>query len=154
MKEGKTEIVKHHTNAIEFVRSLDDISEEQWRTKIGKGKWTVAEVIGHLIPWDEFVLHKRIPYLFSDDKLPKGPEADATNARSASKAREQDKKVTIDEFILVRSDLLSAIYDIPTSHWEEELVIGQTRISLFEYFNGLAKHDVHHFEQLKGVLQE
>ncbi|MFA1822741.1 DinB family protein [Virgibacillus oceani] len=154
MGEGKTEIVQHHTKAIAFVRSLDTIREDQWRTEIGKGKWTVAEVIGHLIPWDEFVLHKRIPYLFTDGKLPKGPDANTINAKSALKAREQDKKVMIDEFILVRSALLSAIDEIPNSRWEEALVIGETRLNLFEYFNGLVKHDIHHFEQVKGVLQE
>ncbi|MFA1822935.1 DinB family protein [Virgibacillus oceani] len=84
--------------------SLNNLSENQWRSKIGKGKWTVAEVIGHLTPWDEFVLHNRIPYLFTDDMLPKGPAAGNVNVKSASGAREQEKKVTIDDFILVRSD--------------------------------------------------
>lgn len=154
MRKGKKEVIEHHYNALEFVRTLNNISEDQWRTKIAEGKWTVAEIIGHLIPWDEFVLKKRVPYLFSDHEFPKGPDADITNAESASKTKEQEKKVIIDEFILVRNDLLIAIDRIPTSRWEVDLVIGQTRLSLFDYFDGLAKHDVHHFRQVKGILHQ
>ncbi|WP_194165530.1 DinB family protein [Oceanobacillus sp. CFH 90083] len=151
---GKKEIMQHHMNAIKFVRALHALSEDQWRTPVEKGKWTVAEVIGHLIPWDEFVLYKRMPYLFSDDKLPKGSGTDATNTMAASKAREQDKEIIIDKFILVRSNLLQAMDNIPPARWHDEVVIGETRLNLSDYFNGLVKHDVHHFEQVKAVIQQ
>ncbi len=153
MSVGKTKIIGHHTKSIEFVRALNNISEDQWRTKVGEDKWTVAEVIGHLIPWDEFVLRNRIPYLFTDDNLPKGPEAGTTNEKSATKAREREKKVTIESFISVRTELTKAIDEIPSACWEKELAIGQNRLSLYKYFEGLAKHDVHHFEQVKSVIQ-
>ncbi|WP_052400906.1 DinB family protein [Oceanobacillus jeddahense] len=151
--EGKKEILEHHRCVIEFVQALKDLTEDEWRTPIAENKWTVAEVISHLIPWDEFVLYKRIPYLFTDDKLPKSPEAAIINAKAALKARKTEKKIIIDKFILGRSNLLKAIDIIPEHHWKNELTIGQTRLSLLDYLGGLAEHDFHHFEQVKDVLK-
>ncbi|MGX9135003.1 hypothetical protein ACWV26_11595 [Rummeliibacillus sp. JY-2-4R] len=59
MNKFKEEIIKHQLDSIEFVKSLNALSEKEWRTQIEYGKWTVAEIIGHFKPWDEFVLHKR-----------------------------------------------------------------------------------------------
>lgn len=63
MYHDKHQIISHYEKAIVFVESLASITEEQWRTSIVSGKWTVAEVIGHLTPWDEFVIKHRLPFL-------------------------------------------------------------------------------------------
>ncbi|EZH66656.1 hypothetical protein DH09_12120 [Bacillaceae bacterium JMAK1] len=153
MEESKIRIVEHHRKTIEFVQSLHAVSEDTWRMELGAGQWSVAEVIGHLIPWDEFVLQKRIPYLFTNEQLPKGPEATTLNNASAFKSRNEEKSATIRQFVSVRSNLLNAIHEISNSRWKEELLIGQTRLQLYDYFNGLAEHDLHHFAQVKRVLQ-
>lgn len=151
---GRNEIIKHHQYAIEFVRSLNNLREEQWRMKKEEGKWTVAEIIGHLIPWDEFVLNNRLPYLFSIQELPIGPDVKTLNATSAGKAREQEKKVIINDFISVRSELLQKIEGIPDLRWKEEITIGQTMLNLYDYFKGLAEHDLHHFNQIKDKINQ
>lgn len=154
MINGQNEIIKHHQYAIEFVRSLNNLREEKWRMKIEEGKWTVAEIIGHLIPWDEFVLNNRLPYLFSVQELPIGPDVKTLNATSAGKAREQEKKVIINDFISVRSELLQKIEGIPDTRWNEEITIGQTKLNLYDYFKGLAEHDLHHFNQIKDKINQ
>ncbi|UQW95981.1 DinB family protein [Rummeliibacillus sp. G93] len=151
---GRNKIIKHHQYAIEFVRSLNNLREEQWRRKIEEGKWTVAEIIGHLIPWDEFIINNRLPYLFSVQELPIGPDVKTLNATSAHNAREQEKKVIITDFILVRSELLQKIEGIPDIRWKEEITIGQTTLNLYDYFEGLAEHDQHHFNQIKEILHK
>ncbi|WP_419893827.1 hypothetical protein [Oceanobacillus kimchii] len=84
MNKYKKDIMNHHLNSIEFVKSLASLSEIEWRTQIEEGKWTIAEIIGHFKPWDEFVIKNRLPYIFSDIELPKGPDTEKTNSESAS----------------------------------------------------------------------
>ncbi len=153
MNKLKEEIIQHKLYSIEFVQSLNMLSEKEWRTQTGEGKWTVAEIIGHFVPWDEFVLHKRLPYLFSDDELPKSPDSEEMNARSASISREQTKQTIIDHFVSTRKVLLKAINEISNNHWEAKFSIGKTTLSLYEYFQGLAQHDLHHFEQIRNTIQ-
>lgn len=154
LNKFKEEIINHHLESIQFVKSLNCLSEKEWRTKIEDNKWTIAEIIGHLKPWDEFVIHKRLPYLFSDSELPKGPNSEKMNAKSASISRKQSKQVTINELISIREKLYEVIKIIPDQQWKKKFSIGETELSLYEYLNGLAKHDIHHFEQIKKVLNK
>ncbi|PYZ93348.1 hypothetical protein CR194_09150 [Salipaludibacillus keqinensis] len=152
VNKHKLEITAHYKQSISFVKSLNTLSENEWRTPVGKGKWTVAEIIGHFRPWDEFVIHQRIPYLLSAEELPKGPDAKETNNRSASKAREEVQQITIDKFITTRVELCNAIEELSDENWERNFTIGKTTLSLYEYFKGLTEHDHHHFNQIKNTL--
>lgn len=69
--ENNKQIIQHYERSLYWIKSLSDISEVQWRMPIEPGKWSVAEVIGHLSPWDEFVLNHRIPFFFVKKCLPK-----------------------------------------------------------------------------------
>ncbi|MEI3605061.1 DinB family protein [Pseudogracilibacillus sp. SE30717A] len=152
MNKLKEEILQHLLDSIEYVESLNDLSEKEWRTRIEEGKWTVAEIIGHFTPWDEFVLHKRLPYLFSEHELPKGPESEKMNAESASISRTEKQQVTIGKFISTRKELYKAMNEIPNDQWEEKFTIGKTTLSLHEYFSSFAQHDHHHFDQIKKSI--
>ena len=153
MNSCKEEIMRHQLYSIEFVSSLRALSEKEWRTEINEGKWTVAEVIGHFITWDDFVLNQRLPYVFSGRELPESPDSEKMNEVSASISREQTMRVTIDHFVSTRTALLNAIEEIPTDHWEVTFSIGTKELSLYEYFSELAQHDLHHFEQIKNILR-
>ena len=119
-------------------------------TKVGSSndRWGMKENP----TYQRFTLYKRIPYLFSGKELPKGPDADSLNARSASKARKREKAAVIDEFISVRKDLIRAIGQIPDEAWEDEWIIGQAKMNLYDYLDGLIRHDVHHFKQIQGII--
>lgn len=152
MRKFKEEIIQHQLDSIEFVKSLNTLSEKEWRTQIEDGKWTVAEIIGHFKPWDEFVLHKRLPYFFSEHEFPKSPESEKINAESANNSRAEKQQVTIDKFISTRKELYKAIIEIPNDCWTEKISIGKTTLSMYEYFRGLAQHDHHHFDQIKNII--
>lgn len=154
MNKYKKDILNHLLHSIEFVTSLERLSEREWRRKIGEGKWTIAEIVGHFEPWDQFVIKYRLPYIFSDVELPKGPETDKTNSESASISRKENKQETINRFISTRKALYQAILNIPDDNWEKSFTIGKTKLFLYEYLNGLAEHDHHHFEQIKNTLSD
>ncbi len=119
---------------------------------VKEGKWSIAEIIGHLIPWDEFIVNDRIPYFFKDIDLPKSADAQAINDLAASESRARTKEETIEKFAAVRKTLLSALKDMDEELWSKELVIGKSTLSLAVYFQGMAEHDNHHFEQIKKVI--
>ena len=52
----KQTLLTHYQDTMDFVRGLEHISEKAWRTPYAEGKWTVAEIIGHLSPWIDFLL--------------------------------------------------------------------------------------------------
>lgn len=148
MRKEKEEIVAHHIKAIEWVNSLRKLEKEQWRKPIQEGKWSTSEIIGHLIPWDEFVLQKRIPYFFTGETMPDSPNAEIINYEAAVKSRQSEQDTIITEFIETRKQLLEALYEIDDDLWLQEISIGTRNLTLYQYFLGLVQHDRHHFEQI------
>lgn len=153
MCHDKHQIISHYERSIVFVESLGDITEEQWRTPIEPGKWTVAEVIGHLTPWDEFVVKQRLPFLFTEEDLPKGPDVEEMNASAAKNSRAQSKEETIANFINQRQQLIEALYQITDQQWQQPFTIGVSDLTLHGYFASLVDHDLHHFSQVRKFLR-
>ncbi|MEQ6354746.1 DinB family protein [Lysinibacillus sp. M3] len=153
MCHDKHQIISHYERSIVFVESLAGITEEQWRTPIEPGKWTVAEVIGHLTPWDEFVLKQRLPFLFIEGSLPKGPDVGEINACAARNSRAQSREETIADFIHQRHQLIDALYEIVDKQWQLPFTIGASELTLYSYFASLVDHDQHHFSQIQKVLK-
>lgn len=152
LNKDKEEIISHHQYTINWVKSLEGISEEQWESPINEGKWSVGEIIGHLIPWDKFVLEERIPFFDKEVQFPPGPNVDESNRQAAQESRIRSKEDTINAFIQTRNQLLEATSSIPDVEWNKELSIGNSKFTLIQYFRGLAEHDTHHINQIKEYL--
>ncbi|MFE3575305.1 DinB family protein [Lysinibacillus sp. NPDC059133] len=153
MYYDKHQIISHYEKSIVLMESLVSITEEQWRTSIGPGKWTVAEIIGHLTPWDEFVVKQRLPFLFTEESLPKGPTVEEMNTSAARNSRAQSKGETIANFIHQRHQLMDALYQIVDQQWQQPFTIGASELTLHRYFTSLVDHDLHHFSQIQRVLK-
>lgn len=152
MQRDKTDVINHYKKSIDWIGSLRSLTEDQWRMPVETGKWSVAEVIGHLHPWDEFVLNHRIPFFFVDERLPKGPDAAQVNARAAKKSREQHMDQTIMNLISSRSQLLQILQQFTDEQWQQTFTIGQSELIIVDYFTGLINHDLHHFSQIQKVI--
>ncbi|UED80093.1 DinB family protein [Lysinibacillus sp. CD3-6] len=154
MQSEKKQIIMHYEKSILWLERLSDVTDKQWRLPIQQGKWTVAEVIGHLSPWDEFVLHERIPFLSTQEQMPKGPNVEQMNDKAASISRLQSMEQTLQALLKNRRLLLEAIVHLTDELWQQRLQIGRSELTLYSYFSGLVEHDRHHFSQVQNVIGE
>lgn len=154
MNKEKDTIISHYEKSIEFVVALRKLSDMQWRKPIKENKWSIAEAIGHLTPWDEFVLASRLPYFFQKENLPKGPDIQELNDEAARKSRVKTKEETINRFIEIRTKLVNTLTDIEEEKWQQTFYIGNTELSLFRYFLNMVEHDEHHFSQIQSAIDE
>jgi len=152
MSAEKETIILHYDKSIKWVADLKKLSEELWRRPIEENKWSSAEIIGHLIPWDEFVLTSRLPYFFQEGSLPKGPEVQQINNEAANESRNKTKEETIEKFIVVRRELINTLNNIEDEKWQQTFYIGNTELTLYRYFSNMVEHDEHHFEQIKNAV--
>ncbi|MBU8638153.1 DinB family protein [Bacillus pumilus] len=149
---NKDTVIKHYEHTLEWVQSLVEVTDEKWRSAIADGKWSIAEIIAHFVPWDEFILHDRLKEFWNDRALCKAPDVHEMNRQSAERARHEERSATIGRFIVVRTELLQEMKKIEASRWTTPFLIGQTELTLSSYFQGLIKHDLHHMEQVKQAL--
>lgn len=144
----------HYEKSIRWLEQLFSVTDKQWRTPIKQGKWTVAEVIGHFIPWDDFVINERMPLLFTDELLAKGPNVQQMNAAAASSSRQQSKEHTLQALLNSRRLLLQLLDGLSDEQWQRSFRIGRSELTLYSYFLGLIAHDEHHFLQVQNVIGE
>ncbi|WP_342488191.1 DinB family protein [Bacillus sp. FSL M8-0266] len=149
---NKDTVIKHYEHTLEWVLSLADVTDEEWRSAIADGKWSIAEIIAHFVPWDEFILHDRLKEFWNDRAICKAPDVHEMNIQSAERARHEERSETIGRFIAIRTELLQEMKKIEASRWNTSFLIGQTELTLSSYFPGLIKHDIHHMEQVKQAL--
>ena len=154
MNKEKDKIISHYEKSIEFVTDLRKLSEVQWRKPIQENKWSIAEIIGHLIPWDEFLLESRLPCFFQEKNLPKGPDVQKLNDEASRKSRVQTKEETIDRFIEIRTKLMNELINIEEEKWGQIFYIGNTELSFFQYFSNMLQHDEHHFTQIQSSMDK
>lgn len=149
---NKDTVIKHYEHTLEWVHSLTEVTEEEWRCTIADGKWSIAEIIAHFVLWDEFILHDRLKEFWNNKALPQALDVHEMNQQSAERARKEERSETIGRFIAVRTKLVQEMKKIEASRWNTSFLIGQTELTLLSYFQGLIKHDLHHMEQIKKVL--
>ncbi|WP_167553133.1 GNAT family N-acetyltransferase [Evansella clarkii] len=150
----KLEIAEHYDFMIGLARLIKKFSEEEWRTLIAPQKWSIAEVMGHLTRWDEFLLENRLPYLFTDEPLPPAPDVESFNQESARLSRESTKEEIIEQFISVKTKIYEILLKTEPEVWGKNITIGSRQLTFYEYFEGLKKHDRHHLDQIISALPE
>ncbi|MFD2925150.1 DinB family protein [Halobacillus naozhouensis] len=150
----KQQVIRHLEESIDWVQSLNQLPEESWRLPVEEGKWSVAEVIRHLALWDDFIIHKRLPYLFTSQNLPVVPDPEVINSKAAIQARNDSIEETVELFKQTRSELLEGLRDIEDIRYDESLTLKSRKESLYDYLKGIMEHDEHHFEQIKQVINE
>ncbi|MBA4536684.1 DinB family protein [Bacillus aquiflavi] len=148
----KNKIITHYENSLMFIKNLEKVSVYEWSTPIKAGKWSVAEIVGHFITWDQFVLTERIPYFFKNNTQLKRPDVEKMNEQSSRKSRAMSKEKIISDFLRTRKDLLKEVQLIGNEYWDKEIRIGGTLLFLSDYFNGLIHHENHHFRQIREWL--
>lgn len=149
---NKAEILAHFRASMKWIEGMKEWEEKNWRSPIAEGKWTVAEVIGHLGPWDRFFLNERLHPILESQPLVPYPGSDELNAQSATLAREQMSDQTIQEFLLGRQKMVDELSAVPEARWQEPFRIGEHETNLEQYFTELVEHDEHHFEQIRQAL--
>lgn len=59
---------------------------------------------------------------------------------------------TLNDFISTRRQLLQTIQQWTNEQWQHSFKIGQSEMTIIDYFVGLINHDLHHFSQIQNVI--
>lgn len=152
MAKEKEAILQHLQDTMIWADKLTLLTEEEWRTPIADGKWTVAEVMGHFRAWDEFVVRKRLSHFFEKGLMPEAPDTEELNEQSAKYSREHSREQVIGDFIAVRKELFVLLNDVEGELWTREFTAGQREHTLYSYFLSVKEHDLHHLHQIAEKL--
>lgn len=143
------ESINRFGKIIPFVEKLKELEEDNiFFSPISEGKWSSAAIISHLIFWDHYILHSRLPLMVKCDSLPKGDvDPNALNKEAEMYAHSGfSKNKLIEEFIIKRKHLLDELKKV---NLQKEFSIGDTNLTIEKYIQNMVEHDEHHVLQIK-----
>ncbi len=132
-----------------------EMSEEVFFKPIKPGKWSPAEILSHIMKWDDYLLEERIPHMKSGATLPKLENVEAVNNRAAKFARSGiTQKELIKETIKSRKRVVERLLDWRPIEWKNTFYIDKYPLCLTSYIKGLIEHDEHHKLQIEVFMNE
>ncbi|KKK34376.1 hypothetical protein WQ57_22750 [Mesobacillus campisalis] len=150
---NKEEMKRHYIEFIFWAEQMGSVQEEEWRSPIEEGKWSVAAVVTHLLFWDKFSLKERLPYFKEGASLPAYPDFQEVNDAARAHAVKHEKNDMIEELIRVRRQYLDMLDSLTQADLDIRFAIGNNSMTVRDYFMDFIKHDRHHQTQIDKILR-
>jgi uncharacterized damage-inducible protein DinB len=127
---------------------LSPLSEQQANYAYAPGKWSIKEVLGHLID-SERVFAYRALRIARNDKTPlPGYEQDDYVANAKFNARSLSG--LLDEFAMVRKASIELFKNFTEEEWQRLGTANQTEITVRSLGYIIAGHELHHMDIVRN----
>ncbi len=148
-KESALRRIRESRQAL--IQGIQGLSEAEMTGPRVEGAWTIKDVLGHIVAWEQACLEPLECYQaggpFQCDDI---SDHDAWNAAQAARRRETPTQAILEEMEEVRRRLLAAAGQCTQGQWAQKLHLpwGE-EAGMAEMLNGLAWHEEEH---LKSIL--
>ncbi|PFJ33119.1 DinB family protein [Bacillus thuringiensis] len=155
-------IISNFKNYASWLSILEDMDNELWSTPINKGKWSVSEIIVHLMNWDKHLLSEVLPSV-RNEKGMKFPDFDSYNKKASDYAKSGISQLKLlEEARNTRELLIKELNEMSVETLNKQLTANGathcphtgTPYSLIYIIKEFTDHDNHHKRQITEFLKE
>ncbi|MGG0657371.1 DinB family protein [Rummeliibacillus pycnus] len=155
-KLSKEELLKEFEQLVVWVETLKKYSEKNFNLPISKGKWSVAEIISHLMFWDRYILEETLPYMKQNADIKSIEFQELNDKASEYSLSGVTVKTLIDQFIEGRNVLVSKLREKSEEEFSVHFKINGEEVdpysgyphTIFNYISSFLWHDNHHKNQV------
>lgn len=155
-------IISNFEEYSSWVIKLEYLDNTLWAKPISNGKWTVSEIIAHIINWDKYLLSKILPSVREGMGM-EFPDFDTYNKVASDYAKSGISQLhLLEEAKNTRDLLVKELKEIPVEKLNKPLVANGvthcphtgTPYSLIYIVKEFTDHDIHHKKQVIQFLCE
>ncbi|MFF2094212.1 DinB family protein [Paenibacillus sp. NPDC058174] len=142
---------------IDYVTKLGVYQEQVWLTPLGSDKWSIKEVIGHLIRWDHYFYETTIHPIVTNSPITMSEDDDVStfNTSAAAWALSQSKEDLIHALTSSRKAITDALQSIPEEHYSKVYADAEgNTFTLAQFIQDIASHDQHHTAQITQAIDK
>ena len=138
----------------EWNHFVNQIKEANWDLALGEGKWTIHDVVSHIMFWDLYFFKEAVQRIVNGQTLTlKHIDFDLFNKDAMKKGKNLSKEELVSRTIAIRDQLLEYIRSMNEEQWTAQYVDADGNpFEVRQYLKDFIWHDEHHMNQLKGVL--
>jgi uncharacterized damage-inducible protein DinB len=148
-KQNKT--LSQFSDVVPWMEKLRDTGKEQWLQPTSPGKWSIREILTHMMNWDKNSLEMMVPAMEEGAKL-NFVDIEKHNQEATALAQAyMELDTLIDDCIKTRQDLLALLnekYDTTT-----KFTIDNRNYTYKKFVHVFIHHDEHHKQQMEAFLE-
>jgi hypothetical protein len=139
---------------ISFIGSLKAVNQEVWNSSIEQGKWTVKDIVCHIMLWDKYFYEEAIEKIAADKPLTvKHLNYDEFNRNAILYATTIPSDELFEQAVSYRKKIIDTIGSLPEVSIERNYVDGDGHVFCVpQYLRDFIWHDRHHMNPLKDYL--
>ncbi|ANS75279.1 hypothetical protein AWM70_12245 [Paenibacillus yonginensis] len=155
MAKASVEMVEEFKTFIDFVQELKMIEEEHWNSPISEGKWSLKDVICHIMLWDIYFYEEGIEKIkLGQSVTVRHLNFDEFNANAREYAKTQTRDSIMNQFFEYRNKIIDDITGLPEEDYIKEYKDGDgKKFSIRGYLRGFIPHDKHHKKQIEKYVK-
>lgn len=137
-----------------FLSSIGNIDNRVWSRPIREGKWSIHDIIAHIMGWDKNFVEKILPDLLGRGSVPLEEDSDPQlfNNRSVEYGRTLTRQRLLEESLRYRSGLIAGLKKLPGEAFSAKVKVGKA-MTLSAFLERMfILHDQHHEEQIQSFL--
>ncbi|MBB3113811.1 putative damage-inducible protein DinB [Paenibacillus phyllosphaerae] len=159
MSEGGKVIGEFQTMA-QWAERLYALGEKAWCAPIAEGKASIAEIMAHLLCWDQHLIDRAVPAVTRGEGI-EFPAFDPFNADAYAYARSGiSQGQLLDEFRSTREELCRLLVELGEDKLRQHTTTGGVSFcphtgspySLLYIVREFIDHDQHHRHQIESAL--
>ncbi|PEP99434.1 hypothetical protein CN582_03955 [Bacillus wiedmannii] len=159
---GENKIIHDFNEYSIWLNTLKGMKEELWMNPISEGKWTIGEIVSHIMNWDECLLTKVLPSVREGQGM-EFPDFDTYNKLASNYAKSGISKMSLLEEAKAKRELLvkelRLLHDEKlkkplTANGVSHCPHTGTPYSLIYIIKEFIEHDNHHKRQVSHFLNE
>jgi len=156
MPKLSKEMVEEFKSFIQYVEGLRSIKEENWNLPISDGKWTLKDIISHIMLWDKYFYEEAIQKVkLKESVTVRHLNFDEFNSNAIEYAKTQSVDDIIGKCIEYRSKIIEDISELTEEEYLKEYKDGdKKKFSIRGYLRGFIPHDKHHKKQIDRFIKE
>jgi hypothetical protein len=136
-----------HSQIADLIKWVTNITPDQERYRYAPGKWSIREVIGHIIDGERVFGYRA--FCFSRKEAAVLPIFDENKYVEMAQYGEQPLIDLVHEFGLVRQSNLFFLSPLPEATYEQAGLVGNNAISVRALAYIMAGHVCHHMNVLR-----
>ncbi|MCU7667721.1 DinB family protein [Bacillus thuringiensis] len=154
-------IINNFKQYASWLSRLEDMDKELWSKPINKGKWSVSEIIAHLMNWDNHLLSEVLPSVRNEQGMD-FPDFDSYNKKASDYAKSGISQLKmLEEARDTRELLVKELNEMSVEKLTKQLTANGvthcphtgTPYSLIYIIKEFTDHDNHHKGQITEFLK-
>ncbi|QDY83490.1 DinB family protein [Paenibacillus polymyxa] len=131
----------------EWICFVSEIREMDWQIKIAEGKWSVHDIVSHILLWDKYFFEAAINPILNNTPLTLTQiDFDQFNQDAVELGKIKTKEELIEMTIQYRNMILQSIESLKDDKLTKEYADGE--FTVISYLKDFIWHDQHHIRQI------